>query len=87
MKVFVYAPDPSGREWQKVARLLPSAKHGGRPRQPARRLSGDAIFDLVRAGGDWHLRPTIRDWLGEASLPGGTKPLRGEGAQSFCKGL
>ncbi len=47
MKILVYATDLSDREWKKLARLLPSAKQGGRPRKHARRLICDAIFWLV----------------------------------------
>ena len=58
LKVLVYATDLSDREWKKVARLLPSAKRGGRPRKHARRLICDAIFYLVRAGCAWRLLPS-----------------------------
>ena len=77
MKSLVYATDLSDREWRKLARLLPPAKHGGRPRIHARRLICDAIFYLVRAGCAWHLLPcnfppwkTVYDYFRQWRLSG-----------------
>ena len=91
MKVLVYATDLSDREWKKLSRLLPPAKHGGRPRKHARRLICDAIFYLVRAGCAWHLLPcnfppwkTVYDYFRQWRMAGVWLRLHGR-LRSLCR--
>lgn len=52
-----YLSDLSAREWNIVARHLPTAKRGGRPRKHPRREILNAVCYLVRSGCAWRLLP------------------------------
>jgi len=46
----VYPSDLTDGQWQNVARLIPPAKPGGRPREADMRAVLNAIFYIARGG-------------------------------------
>lgn len=52
-----YASDVSDQEWGIMARYVPAAKPGGRPRTTEMREVVNAIFYMLRAGCAWRLLP------------------------------
>lgn len=59
MKRQGYSTDLSEAQWEKIAPLLPQAKNGrtGRPRRYTQREMLNAIFYLLRTGGQWRNLP------------------------------
>jgi putative transposase len=53
----LYPTDISSAAWQRIARLLPAARPGGRPRTTDLRAVLNAIFYLLRTGCQWRLLP------------------------------
>jgi len=53
----VYPTDMTDAQWEAVARLIPPAKEGGRPREVDMRSLLNAIFYMVRAGCAWRMLP------------------------------
>ena len=53
----LYPTDISGAAWQRIARLLPAARPGGRPRTTDLRAVLNGIFYLLRTGCQWRLLP------------------------------
>jgi putative transposase len=53
----VYPTDMTDTQWQAIARLIPPAKQGGRPRQVDVRSLMNGIFYLVRTGCAWRMLP------------------------------
>lgn len=53
----LYSTDLSDAAWKLIARLLPAARIGGRPRTTDLRAVINAIFYLLRAGCQWRLLP------------------------------
>src|SRR5947208_483253 len=53
----LYPTDISDAAWKRIARLLPAARQGGRPRTTDLRAVLNAIFYLLRAGCQWRLLP------------------------------
>jgi putative transposase len=53
----VYATDMTDAQWQAIARLIPPAKEGGRPREVDMRSLVNGIFYLVRTGCAWRMLP------------------------------
>jgi putative transposase len=53
----LYSTDVSDAAWRQIARLLPAAKKGGRPRTTSLRAVINAIFYLLRTGCQWRLLP------------------------------
>src|SRR6185437_13409503 len=49
--------DLSDPEWERLARLIPPAKPGGRPRKTDMRGAMNAIFYLLRTGCPWRYLP------------------------------
>ncbi len=49
--------DLSDPEWERLARLIPSAKLGGRPRKTDTRSAMNAILYLLRTGFPWRYLP------------------------------
>ena len=49
--------DLSDPEWERLARLIPPAKPGGRPRKTDMRSAMNAIFYLLRTGWPWRYLP------------------------------
>jgi len=56
MNTRTYPTDWSNAEWLLLARFFPTATTG-RPRQHADRTIVNAIFSVVRTGGQWRLLP------------------------------
>lgn len=52
-----YPTDLTAGEWEILARLVPPAKPGGRPRSVALCAVLDAVFHLGRGGLAWRLLP------------------------------
>jgi len=57
MKRKSYPSDLNDAEWQIIKTLIPSAKHGGRPRQVDIREVVNAMLYLLRAGCSWDMLP------------------------------
>jgi len=53
----VYPTDLTDAQWRTIARLIPPAKPGGRPREVDMRAVINGIFYLVRAGCAWRMLP------------------------------
>ena len=53
----LYATDLSDAAWKLIARLLPAALIGGRPRTTDLRAVLNAIFYILRTGCQWRLLP------------------------------
>src|SRR4051794_19922340 len=53
----LYSTDLSDSAWKLIARLLPTARIGGRPRTTDLRAVLNAIFYLLRTGCQWRLLP------------------------------
>src|SRR3954452_5083091 len=53
----LYPTDTSDAPWRRIARLLPAARQGGRPRTTDLRAVLNAIFYLLRTGCQWRLLP------------------------------
>src|SRR4029434_6030927 len=51
----LYSTDLSDAAWRLIARLLPAARAGGRPRTTNLRAALNAIFDMLRTGCQWRL--------------------------------
>jgi putative transposase len=52
-----YASDVTARQWEKLRRLIPATKPGGRPRTHCMREVFNAICYVVRTGCAWRLLP------------------------------
>ena len=52
-----YDTDLTNAPWAFVAPVLPAARTGGRPRTTNLRAVLNAIFYLLRTGGQWRLLP------------------------------
>jgi len=52
-----YPTDVTEREWQRLQRLVPQPKAGGRPAKHSRREMVNAIFYVVRTGCQWRMLP------------------------------
>lgn len=52
-----YASDVTDREWTLIARHLPEARPGGRPRSVCLRRVVNAVFYLLQAGCQWRMLP------------------------------
>lgn len=52
-----YASDVTDREWTLIARHLPEARSGGRPRSVCLRRVVNAVFYLLQAGCQWRMLP------------------------------
>lgn len=52
-----YPTDMTDVQWQAIARLIPAAKEGGRPREVDMRSLVNGIFYLVRTGCAWRMLP------------------------------
>ena len=53
----VYPSDLSNAQWQALARVIPPAKPGGRPRTVDMRQVLNALFYLARTGCAWRMLP------------------------------
>ena len=53
----VYPTDMTDAQWRTIARLIPPAKPGGRPREVDMRAMINGIFYLVRANCAWRMLP------------------------------
>ena len=53
----LYSTDLSDAAWKLIARLLPAARVGGRPRTTDLRAVINAIFYILRTGCQWRLLP------------------------------
>src|SRR4029450_12658215 len=53
----LYSTDLSDAAWRLIARLLPAARPGGRPRPTGLRAVLNAIFYMLRTGCQWRLLP------------------------------
>src|SRR3954447_24172252 len=53
----LYSTDLSDAAWRLIARLLPAARAGGRPRTTDLRAVLNAIFYMLRTGCQWRLLP------------------------------
>src|SRR5262245_56544667 len=53
----LYSTDLSDAAWKLIARLLPAARAGGRPRTTDLRAVLNAIFYMLRTGCQWRLLP------------------------------
>jgi putative transposase len=53
----LYPTEMTDVQWQAIARLIPSAKEGGRPREVDMRSLVNGIFYLVRTGCAWRMLP------------------------------
>ena len=53
----VYPTDLTDAQWRTIARLIPPAKPGGRPREVDMRAVINGIFYIVRAGCAWRMLP------------------------------
>lgn len=53
----VYPSDLTDSQWQTIARLIPPAKPGGRPREVDMRAVINGIFYVARAGCAWRMLP------------------------------
>src|SRR4051794_882407 len=53
----LYSTDLSDSAWKLIARLLPTARIGGRPRTTDLRAVLNAIFYILRTGCQWRLLP------------------------------
>lgn len=53
----VYPTDMTDAQWEGIARLIPPAKEGGRPREVNMRSLINGIFYLVRTGCAWRMLP------------------------------
>src|SRR3954452_21051189 len=53
----LYSTDLSDAAWKLIARLLPAARIGGRPRKTNLRAVVNAIFYILRTGCQWRLLP------------------------------
>jgi putative transposase len=61
--LYLYPSDPSDREWEIFAPLIPPAKPGGRPRKWPARKTLNAIFYLLRSGCQWaHTSTQFPPW-------------------------
>ena len=52
-----YSSDLTDAEWGFIARLIPAAKRGGRPRSADMREVLNAIFYVLKTGCQWALLP------------------------------
>lgn len=52
-----YPTDLTDEQWKRIARLLPTAKPGGRPREVDLRAVVDGIFYVIRTGCAWRMLP------------------------------
>jgi putative transposase len=52
-----YPTDLTDAQWQRLARLIPAAQPGGRPRAVDMREILNAIFYHVRGGASWRMLP------------------------------
>jgi len=52
-----YPSDLTNEQWEILRPLIPSAKHGGRPRKTDMRAVVNAIFYLLRTGCQWDALP------------------------------
>jgi putative transposase len=52
-----YPSDMTDAEWALLERLIPAAKHGGRPRKTDMRAAINAILYLLRTGCPWRYLP------------------------------
>src|SRR3954449_8852274 len=52
-----FPSDLTDAEWGRLARLIPPAKPGGRPRKTEMRAAMDAILYLLRTGCPWRFLP------------------------------
>ena len=57
MKPKRYPSDLTPTQWNRLRRLLPPAKPGGRPRSVMLREVLNGIFYIVRGGGAWRTMP------------------------------
>jgi putative transposase len=57
MSYQLYPSDLTDREWNRIKRLIPPAKPGGRPRTTDMRSVLDAIFYVTRGGIAWRYLP------------------------------
>ena len=57
MERTAYATDLTDDQWELIAKLIPAAKPGGRPRSVNIREVLNAIFYLLRTGCAWRLLP------------------------------
>ncbi len=53
----MYDTDLNDAQWAHVARFIPAAKHGGRPRTTSERAALNAILYVVKTGCHWRLLP------------------------------
>jgi len=53
----LYPSDLTDSQWQTIARLIPPAKPGGRPREVDMRGVVNGIFYIARAGCAWRMLP------------------------------
>lgn len=53
----VYPSDMTDAQWQTIARLIPPAKPGGRPREVDMRGVVNGIFYITRGGCAWRMLP------------------------------
>ena len=53
----LYPSDVSNAGWKIISKLVPAAKHGGRPRTLDMRLAINAIFYVVTGGIQWRMLP------------------------------
>jgi putative transposase len=59
-----YATDLTDTQWELIARLIPGAVPGGRPRKASTRELVNAILYCLRAGMAWRLLPhDLPPWL------------------------
>jgi putative transposase len=84
MERHAYPSDLSDAEFACLAPYLPGPKRRGRPWLHARRTILDAIFYLVRTGGQWRALPreyppwsTVHDWFRRRRLEGTRERLNG----------
>lgn len=57
MSYQLYPSDLTDREWEYIKPLIPAAKPGGRKRKTDMRLTINAIFYVIRTGGQWRYLP------------------------------
>jgi putative transposase len=53
----VYPTDMTDAQWEAIARSIPPAKEGGRPREVNMRSLINGVFYLVRTGCAWRMLP------------------------------
>ena len=57
MSYQLYPSDLTDREWDRIKKLIPAAKQGGRPRALDMRMVLNGIFYLLRGGIAWRMLP------------------------------